>query len=186
MLPLDTVTRDNVLAHTERLVCNLRALRAAGVDGVMVDVWWGVVESAGPRQYDWSAYHALFCHISAAGLKIQAVMSFHQCGGNTGDSCFVPLPQWVLDEGDRCPDIFFTNRDGLRNREYLSFGVDDEPVLAGRTGVQCNGNGNRIGIGNANANANANDSMFTLTIPCRSLVFRETIPPHNCQVRLHS
>ncbi|GJP51534.1 hypothetical protein CLOM_g10699 [Closterium sp. NIES-68] len=136
MLPLDTVTRDNVLAHTERLVCNLRALRAAGVDGVMVDVWWGVVESAGPRKYDWSAYHALFCHISAAGLKIQAVMSFHQCGGNTGDSCFIPLPHWVLAEGDKCPDIFFTNRDGLRNREYLSFGVDDEPVLAGRTGVQ--------------------------------------------------
>lgn len=31
----------------------MRALRSAGVYGVMVDVWWGVVEAGGPEQYDW-------------------------------------------------------------------------------------------------------------------------------------
>jgi len=36
------------------------------------------------------------------------------------------------------PDIFFKNRDGRINQEYLSFGVDDESVLYGRTGVQVN------------------------------------------------
>ena len=133
---LDSVTPNNVLSHPELLVCNLRALKAAGVDGVMVDVWWGIVEGEEPRKYEWSAYQALFRHIAAEEMKIQVVMSFHQCGGNTGDSCYIPLPKWVLEVGRSCPDIFFTNREGMRNQEYLSFGVDEEPVLRGRTGVQ--------------------------------------------------
>nr|AFK35065.1 unknown [Lotus japonicus] len=32
------------------------------------------------------------------GLKVQAVMSFHQCGGNVGDSCTIPLPKWAVEE----------------------------------------------------------------------------------------
>ena len=28
--------------------------------GVMVDVWWGMVERAGPNVYDFSAYRRLF------------------------------------------------------------------------------------------------------------------------------
>jgi hypothetical protein len=49
-----------------------------------------------PRQYDWSGYRALFEAAKRVGLKIQAVMSFHACGGNVGDSAQVPLPSWVL------------------------------------------------------------------------------------------
>lgn len=63
-------------------------------------------------------------------------MSFHQCGGNVGDDVFIPLPQWVLDVGMENPDIFFTNQTGTRNPESLSFGVDNERVLAGRTGLE--------------------------------------------------
>lgn len=66
----------------------------------------------------------------------QVVMSFHQCGGNVGDDVFIPLPQWVLDAGMENPDIFFTNQAGTRNPESLSFGVDYERVLAGRTGLE--------------------------------------------------
>lgn len=128
--------RDNVLNYPELLLCNLKALKAAGVDGVMVDVWWGIVEADGPKQYNWSAYRSLFEMVQSAGLRMQVVMSFHQCGGNTGDSCFIPLPPWVLEVGRENPDIFFTNQDGKRNQEYLSFGIDEEPVLKGRTGVQ--------------------------------------------------
>lgn len=65
-------------------------------------------------------------------------MSFHQCGGNVGDDVFIPLPQWVLDVGMENPDIFFTNQTGTRNPESLSFGVDNERVLAGRTGLEVN------------------------------------------------
>lgn len=38
----------------------LQTLKQAGVEGVMVDVWWGIVENAGPGQYDFSAYKRLF------------------------------------------------------------------------------------------------------------------------------
>jgi beta-amylase len=68
----------------------------AGVEGVMVDVWWGIVEHAGPRRYDFSAYKRLFDRIAASGLKVQAVMSFHAAGGNVGDTCNISLPRWVV------------------------------------------------------------------------------------------
>ena len=34
--------------------------------------------------------------VKSTGLRIQAVMSFHACGGNVGDYAQVPLPEWVL------------------------------------------------------------------------------------------
>ena len=60
-------------------------------------------------------------------------MSFHAAGCNVGDTCSISLPPWVHEIGDQNPDIFFTDRHGYRNRECLSLGCDDEPVLAGRT-----------------------------------------------------
>ena len=136
LLQLDVVNKDNIFADAELLSINLRALKAAHVDGLMVDIWWGVVEAAGPKQYDWSGYQALFRTVKEHGLKLQVVMSFHQCGGNVGDGCTIPLPSWIHKIGESNPDIFFTNREGVRNREYLSFGVDMEPVFEGRTAVQ--------------------------------------------------
>lgn len=110
--------------------------QAAGVEGVMVDVWWGIVEREAPGKYDFKAYKELFQIIQKSGLKIQAVMSFHAAGGNVGDTCKIPLPAWVLDVGERDPDIFFTDRSGVRNRESLSFGADDVPVLDGHTPIE--------------------------------------------------
>jgi hypothetical protein len=52
---------------------------------------------SGPRRYDLSGYKRLFHKVAAAGLKIQAVMSFHAAGGNVGDTCKIPLPRWVLE-----------------------------------------------------------------------------------------
>lgn len=72
----------------------------------------------------------------ANGLKLQMVMSFHQCGGNVGDSCNIPLPPWVTEEISRDPDIVFTDRSGRRNPEYISLGCDTLPVLRGRTPIQ--------------------------------------------------
>jgi beta-amylase len=66
----------------------------------MVDVWWGIVERAGPRQYDLSAYKRLFHKVAAADLKVQAVMSFHAAGGNVGDTCKIPLPRCASQ--DKC------------------------------------------------------------------------------------
>ncbi|GFQ08252.1 beta-amylase [Phtheirospermum japonicum] len=102
----------------------------------MVDVWWGIVENKGPKQYDWSSYTTLFQLVQKCGLRIQAIMSFHQCGGNIGDAVYIPIPEWVLDVGTKDPDIFYTNRSGNRNQECLSLGVDNLPLFHGRTAIQ--------------------------------------------------
>ncbi|CAN4104827.1 unnamed protein product [Withania somnifera] len=136
MLPLDVISVDNVFGDHDKCEKQFKELREAGVDGIMVDVWWGIVEANGPRIYDWSAYRSLFQLVQKTGLKIQAIMSFHQCGGNIGDAVFIPIPKWVLAIGGNNPDIFYTNRAGTRNKECLSLAVDNQPLFEGRTAVQ--------------------------------------------------
>ncbi|KAF5827053.1 beta-amylase [Dunaliella salina] len=143
MLPLDTVwvvERDgrsmSVLKKERSLEIALHTLKQAGVEGVMVDVWWGIVERAGPGTYDFSAYKRLFYKVAAAGLKVQAVMSFHAAGGNVGDTCKIPLPRWVLEIGEQNKEIYYTDKSGYRNRECLSLGCDEVPIFWGRTPVQ--------------------------------------------------
>lgn len=85
MLPLDTVGGN--LNKPRAMLASLMALKSAGVEGVMVDVWWGLVEKDGPLKYNWEGYAELIKMVEKSGLKLQVVMSFHQCGGNVGDSC---------------------------------------------------------------------------------------------------
>jgi len=130
MLQLDTVDPGSFrLKEPEILREQLAELKRAGVAGVMCDVWWGIVEREGPGIYDWSAYIDLVEMVAAAGLKLQAVMSFHQCGGNVGDECFIRLPWWVLKVGETNPDIFYTDARLFRNTEYLSLGADEEKLF---------------------------------------------------------
>ncbi|XP_043813103.1 beta-amylase 2, chloroplastic isoform X4 [Manihot esculenta] len=68
------------------------------------------------------------------GKKV--VMSFHKCGGNVGDDVHIPLPKWVTEIGQTNPDIYFTDREGRRNTECLTWGIDKERVLKGRTAVE--------------------------------------------------
>lgn len=133
---MEVITSDNELEDKDGIKKQLEQLRAAGVDGVMIDVWWGIVESKGPNQYDWTTYRSLFKIIQECGLKLQTIMSFHQCGGNVGDSVNIPLPNWILKIGESNPDIFYTNRSGHRNKEYLTLGVDNLPLFHGRTAVE--------------------------------------------------
>jgi Glycosyl hydrolase family 14 len=57
---------------------------------------WGICERHGPGEYDFTAYMELFKKAKKHNLKVQAVMSFHQGGGNVGDgSTYIPLPSWV-------------------------------------------------------------------------------------------
>ena len=88
MLPLDSINPSSSTVNRRRAMdASLRALKSAGVEGVMMDVWWGIVEKDGPGSYNWSGYKELIDMVHKHGLKVQAVMSFHQCGGNVGDSC---------------------------------------------------------------------------------------------------
>ncbi|KAL7128845.1 hypothetical protein ABFS83_13G021400 [Erythranthe nasuta] len=136
MLPLGVVTRENEFPDEAKFEKQLNELKKAGVDGVMVDVWWGIIEANAPKQYDWSSYIKLFHLVRKCGLRIQAIMSFHQCGGNIGDGVYIPVPQWVLSVGEKDADVFYTNKSGNRNQEYLSLGVDNLPLFQGRTAVE--------------------------------------------------
>ncbi|KAL7128843.1 hypothetical protein ABFS83_13G021200 [Erythranthe nasuta] len=136
MLPLGVVTRENEFPNEAKFEQQLNELKKAGVDGVMVDVWWGIIEAKAPKQYDWSSYVKLFQLVRKCGLRIQAIMSFHQCGGNVGDAVYIPIPEWVLSVGEQDSDVFYTNKSGNRNPEYLSLGVDNLPLFQGRTAVE--------------------------------------------------
>ncbi|KAJ8451028.1 hypothetical protein Cgig2_026837 [Carnegiea gigantea] len=136
MLPLDTVTVGGSLSKPRAMNASLMALKSAGVEGIMVDAWWGLVEKDGPLRYNWDGYAELVQMVQKHGLKLQVVMSFHQCGGNVGDSCSIPLPPWVLEEISKNPDLVYTDKSGRRNPEYISLGCDSLPVLQGRTPIQ--------------------------------------------------
>lgn len=136
MLPLGVINMECELVNPDDLINQLRILKSIKVDGVMVDCWWGIVEAHGPQQYNWNGYKRLFQIVRDLDLKLQVVMSFHECGGNVGDDVHIPLPKWVTEIGCGNPDIFFTDRDGTRNHECLTWGIDKERVLRGRTALE--------------------------------------------------
>ncbi|CAN1308719.1 Beta-amylase 2, chloroplastic [Linum perenne] len=136
MLPLNVIDANCQLVDRQGLTNDLKILKSAGVDGVMVDCWWGIVEGDAPRVYNWSGYKELFKIVRDLKLKLQVVMSFHECGGNVGDDVFIPLPRWVIEIGETNPDIYFTDREGRRNNECLTWGIDKERVLKSRTALE--------------------------------------------------
>ncbi|KAJ6344159.1 hypothetical protein OIU76_005809 [Salix suchowensis] len=136
MLPLGAINMKCELVDPDGLLKQLKVLKSANVDGVMVDCWWGIVEAHAPQEYNWNGYKRLFQMVHELKLKLQVVMSFHECGGNVGDDVCIPLPNWVAEIGRSNPDIFFTDREGRRNPECLSWGIDKERVLRGRTAIE--------------------------------------------------
>lgn len=129
-LPDDVISQTGILEYPKALESGLRALKCIGIGGVVVEVWWGVVEGSAPLQYDWRAYGELFQIIQRVGLRVRACICFHSNG-------IINLPAWVLEVGRSNPDIFFADRSFTRRLECLSIGVDELPVLRGRSGVQC-------------------------------------------------
>ncbi len=55
----------------QALRSGLKALRALGINGICVDVYWGIVEGVRPREYDWSSYKQLFALIRDEGFMVQ-------------------------------------------------------------------------------------------------------------------
>jgi beta-amylase len=125
MMPLNTVTNDGRLNNPEKLENSLKQLKSVGSDGIMVDVWWGIVEREGPQKYNWQPYRELVDMCKRVGLQMQVVMAFHKCGTNVGDECFIELPKWI----GRDASMFYTDKSGHSDEEYLSLGVDLEPIF---------------------------------------------------------
>jgi beta-amylase len=79
------------LADFRRQLEETKKLR---MDGVSMDFWWGLIERE-KGNYNFDYYHQLTDEIIKAGLDITVVESFHQCGGNVGDTENIPVPAWV-------------------------------------------------------------------------------------------
>ena len=73
---------------------NIKAAKNIGVNAISMDVWWGLVEMT-DEKFDWYPYQEIFNMITAEGLQIQAIMSFHACGGNVGDNVNISIPSWI-------------------------------------------------------------------------------------------
>jgi len=131
MMPLDI--HKWALPSIER---RFQRLKDIGVHGVMCDMWWGLVE-AEPRRYDFSFYMSMVEIAERVGIEVEFVMSFHKCGGNVGDNVYIPLPRWVRKEADEMGRnrVFYTDRSGDSNDEYISCGADETVRIKGRTPV---------------------------------------------------
>lgn len=88
-----------VIKREAALGVALRTLHKAGVEGVMVDVWWGIVEHQ-PGQYDFSAYRRLLQKIADSGLKVQVLPLCGHCICNSAigapmarRGCVIPNPE---------------------------------------------------------------------------------------------
>ena len=97
------------------------------MNGISVDLHWGLVESQ-EAVFDWGAYRAMLSLIADYGFKIKVSLCFHSTDT-------IPLPEWLLEEGRINPDIYFTDKAGGRNTECLTLGINDLPVLRGRTAI---------------------------------------------------
>lgn len=70
----------------------------AGVHGIAVEVWWGIVERFSPLAYDWSLYEELFKLISESGLKVHVALSFHSnVNSSSNRKGGVSLPLWIIE-----------------------------------------------------------------------------------------
>lgn len=62
------------LLDPDGLVKQLKILKLAHVDGVMVDCWWGIVEAHVPQEYNWNGYKRLFQIIKELKMKVQVTL----------------------------------------------------------------------------------------------------------------
>ncbi len=97
----------------------LKTLKRNGVAGVTTDIWWGDFEARGDNLFDWDYYRQYAQVLRDEGLKWTPILSFHQCGGNVGDDCNVPLPSWVWQLGGRI-NMVYRDQNGFENGEYIA------------------------------------------------------------------
>eukprot|EP00703_Trepomonas_sp_PC1_P005376 JAP91230.1 Beta-amylase [Trepomonas sp. PC1] len=132
MLPLTTVNNNGQVTDKNWLKNSFQRLKGIGVNGVMMDVWWGISEP-NPGQYRFDGYREVFQLAKDAGLKAQPVMSFHKCGGNVGDDCNFPIPQWAH-EIAISKRLYYEDQWGNKQEDYISLSADNEKIFPGPQG----------------------------------------------------
>jgi len=112
-------------AAWEKLERDLAQAKALGAEAVSTDVWWGLIEPEDGK-FDFAYYDRMAQAVASADLKWVPILSFHQCGGNVGDDCDVPLPKWVgekyrhLDPAAGADAPFAKSEQGNVNHEAIS------------------------------------------------------------------
>eukprot|EP00927_Polykrikos_kofoidii_P042211 TRINITY_DN3606_c0_g1_i1.p1 TRINITY_DN3606_c0_g1~~TRINITY_DN3606_c0_g1_i1.p1 ORF type:complete len:435 (+),score=80.23 TRINITY_DN3606_c0_g1_i1:88-1392(+) len=130
MLPLDIVSSSGQLKDKNALGSQLDKMRGANIDGFMADIWWGLTEPS-PRSYNFDYVRELVDMAKTRSMRVQFVASFHQCGGNVGDVCSIPVPTFVTDTNG----IWYKDQFGNEDKEYVSLFADNIAV-GGRRIVQ--------------------------------------------------
>ncbi|PGT89610.1 MULTISPECIES: family 14 glycosylhydrolase [Bacillaceae] len=113
MAPLTKITNWSDFAK------QLATLKSNGVYALTTDVWWGDVEKNGNNQFDWSYYRQYAQTVRESGLKWVPIISTHQCGGNVGDDCNIPIPSWVWNLAST-DTLTHKSETGYVNKETLS------------------------------------------------------------------
>lgn len=73
---------------------DVNRIRHLGAEAISTDVWWGFVEKQ-DNVFDFQMYDRIADILARANIKWVPILSFHQCGGNVGDDCSIPLPSWL-------------------------------------------------------------------------------------------
>ncbi len=108
----------------------LKKAKRRGAYAVTTDIWWGLVEKS-ERQYNLAYYDMLSDHIINAGLKWICVISLHKCGGNTGDTVNVDLPDWIWAKlaakvaSGNVNAVKYVSEQGNASSEYVSCWATD-------------------------------------------------------------
>lgn len=124
---MDSPQSQQAWAEFDRQLAEAKKL---GIDSVSTDIWWGMIEpEKGKFNFDYA--DKLSDHIIKAGLRWNPILSFHECGGNVGDTVNVPLPEWVWkDLASKLPggteEAFrYKSEQGNTSKEYISLWADD-------------------------------------------------------------
>eukprot|EP00439_Symbiodinium_sp_Y106_P060608 s3931_g8.t14 len=133
MLGLDAVTQSGDLKDPESLRAQLQQLRrrvAAQTES------WQMCGGVPPNQVQnltnlMDTDSSSTCERALPEGVVQLVTSFHQCGGNVGDTCDIPLPAFVTSQGD----IWYKDQHGHEDKEYISLFADNV-TIEGRTPLQ--------------------------------------------------
>ncbi|KAK8857914.1 beta-amylase [Tritrichomonas musculus] len=120
MAPLDLMNNNQEPTYFDKFSNWCSQLKNGNIDGVMIDIWWGLVETS-PRNYKWDGYNRVFKVMKEKNLKIIPVLSFHKCGGNVGDNVNIPIPSFVFSNQVK---PYFVDRQNQINDEYISFSYD--------------------------------------------------------------
>lgn len=77
-------------------------MHALGVNGVVVELFWGVVEAQQPRQYDWSTYRQLISLLRDEGFVVQVRTRLAPPGHSWAARPLLHPVDLVVDGGDEC------------------------------------------------------------------------------------